>query len=464
MSYSYFNKLRYLLLPLLSLVMLVFAGCTKSYSIDVDTQQKIDENDGNFSQALIDDDRFATSLTNLGDVESDGVVDLAVGVPNDDDGGTNHGAVWILFMDDDGQVDVKQKISSNEGSFSGSLDNDDEFGFSVSALGDLNNDGFKDLAVGAPGDDDGGTNRGAVWILFMDANGTVLSEQKIANQVGGLGDVLTNEDRFGASIADIGDLNNDGVTDLAVGATQDDDDGTDRGAVWILFMNSDGSVASSQKISSAAGSFQGDLRDGDLFGTSVTAFDDLDNDGVAELVVGAPGADDGGTDRGAIWILYMNTNGTVDAEEKIAHAHNEFDGGLADGDQFGSAVANLGDLNSDGVSEIAIGSKGRDDGGSNRGGVWVLFPRGDTTIISSSLISATQGNFPNQLADNDEFGSAVVSLGDLNGDGRPDMAVGASGDDGAGLDRGAAWVLFMNSVEVDSEIGDDSGLFDLYGN
>ena len=182
-------------------------------------------------------DNFGRALANLGDLDSDGVSDLAVGAFLDNDGGTGRGAVWILFMNTDGTVKSEQKISDTAGGFNGILDNGDNFGESVASLGDLDNDGVSDLAVGAILDDDGGIDRGAVWILFMNTDGTVKSEQKISDTAGGFNGILDNSDTFGASVAGMGDLDGDGVTDLAVGADGDDDGDHDFGSVWILFLN-----------------------------------------------------------------------------------------------------------------------------------------------------------------------------------------------------------------------------------
>lgn len=109
----------------------------------------------------------------MGDVDGDGTADIAVGVYSDDDGGTDRGAAWILFMYPNGTVKSHQKISDTQGSFTGILEDHDYFGYGVAALGDLDGDGIPDLAVGAVFDDDGGTNRGAVWILLLDTDGTV---------------------------------------------------------------------------------------------------------------------------------------------------------------------------------------------------------------------------------------------------------------------------------------------------
>ncbi len=118
--------------------------------------------------ALDDNDRFGSAVADIGDMNGDGIPDLAVGAPNDDDGADNAGAVWILMMQADGKVDGWQKVSGSAGGFGGNLDADDHFGAAITGIGNLDNSGLGDLAVGAPGDDDGGADQGAVWILFME--------------------------------------------------------------------------------------------------------------------------------------------------------------------------------------------------------------------------------------------------------------------------------------------------------
>ena len=199
---------------------------------------------------------------------------------------------------------VDHKVTNN-------LDDIDYFGTSVANIGDLDNDGVTDIAVGANGDGDGGLGKGAVWILFLNANGTVKTNQKISNTKGNFTGALADWDLFGSSVANIGDLDNDGVNDIAVGAYGDDVGGTDQGAVWILFLNADGTVKTHQKISSTQGNFTGTLNDIDLFGISVASIGDLNNDGINDLAVGANNDDDGGNDRGTVWILFLNADGTV---------------------------------------------------------------------------------------------------------------------------------------------------------
>ncbi|MGD8925410.1 MAG: integrin alpha [Thioalkalispiraceae bacterium] len=450
------------LLPFFLAGLLLSGGCTRTFSSQVDSSQKINESEGNFNSLLADNDRFGSSIANIGDLNGDDIVDLAVSEPFDDDGGTDRGAVWILFMGDNGEVINESKISSTEGNFSGSLDDNDKFGGSVDVVGDLNNDGVNDIVVGAQGDDEGGTERGAIWILFLNSDGTVQSQRKIANSLSGLGDVLNDNDQFGSSLANIGDLNNDGINELAVGVPFDDDGGTDFGAVWILFLDSSGAVTFRQKISFEQGGFAGDLFTNDRFGSSITAVGDLDSDGIADLAIGVPGDDDGGTDRGAVWLLYMNSNGTVKDEVKISQTAGEFDGTLNNGDGFGNAVANLGDYNNDGVPELGVGAKLNDDGGPDRGAFWVLFLKQNGNVISSSKISDLEGNFAGTLNDGDQFASGLVSLGDLDNDGNVDIAVTASGDSVNGPQRGAVWILFMAPVKLGVRVDKDTDLAKLF--
>ena len=407
------------------------------------SEQKISDTTGGLGGVLTNGDEFGYAADALGDLDGDGIVDLAVSTRNDNDGGTDRGSLWILFMNTDGTVASKQKISDTAGGFTGTLDDNDTFGSALAGLGDLDGDGVEDLAVGARFDDDGGVNRGAAWILFLNANGTVKSHQKISDTAGGFTGLLDDSDQFGTSLAALGDLDGDGVVDLAVGANLDDDGGVNRGAVWILFLDNDGTVKSHQKISDAAGGFSGALDVVDQFGASLASLGDLDHDGSADLAVGAVGDNDGGEDQGAVWILFLDADGTVKTQQKISDFHGNFAGTLDDFDQFGSSLETCDDIDDDGRPELAVGAIGDDDGGVDQGATWLLFLKADGTVSSERKISATSGGFGGDLDTLDNFGISGVALGDLDGNGIEDLGVGAHRDDDGGSSAGALWVLFM---------------------
>ncbi len=428
----------------------------------VRSHQKISDTEGGFTGILDNNDYWGRNVSSIGDLDGDGVVDLAVGSRYDDDGGTDRGAVWILFLNSDGTVKNHQKISDTEGDFTGTLSNDGGFGYSFRSIGDLDVDGVTDIVVATMRDDDNGTNAGAIWVLFLNSNGTVKSHQKITENQGGFTGNLDSHDWFGSSISLLDDLDGDGVDDLAVGAAGDDDGGIEHGAVWILFMNTDGTVKSYQKISDTQGGFTGVLDQSDFFGNHQSAgISDLDGDGITELAVTANNDDDSGTDSGAIWILFLNANGTVKAHQKITENQGGFNDTLSDLDHFGAGASAVGDIDADGISDLIVGSARNDDGGTNRGAFWILFLNSNGTVKDHRKISDTSGNFQGDLDDEDNFGCSLTCPGDLDGDGCIDFIAGAWGDDDGGTGRGAVYVLFMepeqdsNVFHVDGVSGSD---------
>jgi hypothetical protein len=445
------------------------AGCDFEFddpviTVKVDSEQKISESDGNFNGLLADGTEFGHALAYLGDLEGDGVIDLVAGAPGDNDGGPGRGAAWILFMDTDGTVDMEAKISDTDGDFKGRLDDGDRFGSAVAGIGefapgllagdgflDLDNDAIRDLAVGAPGDDDGGSDRGAVWILFLRQDGTVRDEQKISHTEGNFDGRLADGDGFGSAITVLGDLDNDGIPDLAVGAPGDDDGAADAGAVWVLFMNADGTVKSGQKISMDSGRFDGTLAAGDGFGRALANLGDLNGGGVVDLAVGSPGGDEGAIDPGAVWVLFLRPDGAVETEQKIAAAEGGLSAILNGGDGFGTAVANVGDLDGNGITDLAVGAPGNDAGVTDSGAVWLLFMQRDGTVDQLQKISATEGLIDALLNSGDRFGSAVASIGNLDGRRARDLAVGAPNDKTLGIEKGAVWILFMDVAETSTE-------------
>ena len=372
---------------------------------------------------------------------------------HDDQGGFDAGAVWILFMNSSGTVNSSRKIASGLNGFPNVLTSANSFGRRVAGIGDLDRDGIEDIVVGDDTDDDGGLDRGAVWILFLNTNGTVKSYQKISQTSGGFGGTLMSTGNFGRSVANIGDLDGDGVTDIVVGANHDELGadgvtiiGTDLGAAWILFLNTNGTVKGHQKISKAEGGFTGTVNNGDRFGTEVHGLSDFDGDGILDIVVASHRNDDAGTDHGSIWMLFLNTDGTVKSHKQISEGIGGFTGTLDNSDNFGTGLSLLGDIDCDGTSDIAVGAWSDDDGGPNRGAVWVLFLNPDGTVKSHQKISSTEGNFSGVLSDGDRF-AVSSAIGDFNGDGRMDLAVGARHDDDGGSDRGAFWILHLDGCQ-----------------
>ena len=256
------------------------------------------------------------------------------------------------------------------------------------------------------------------------------------------GPLLVRNNQFGSSVASLGDLDGDGITDLAVGASGDEAGGeaySSRGAVYILFMNANGTVKSFTKIASDINGGPG-LADLDKFGDSITNLGDLDRDGVVDIAVGAPTYIPTGSttpSTGSVFILFLNANGSVKSSTKIAR---DVVAGLslAHGDFFGCSVENIGDINGDGVVDLAVGAFGADAPGENLGlgAVYVILLNSDGTARSSRMIGNNINGGPDFFLEHPasessrvnsfHFGSTLVNLGDINQDGLVELAVGES--------------------------------------
>ncbi len=199
-------------------------------------------------------------------------------------------------------------------------------------------------------------------MLFLNEDGTVKAQQKISDTQGGFTGQLDDGDVFGDEVEAIGDVNGDGISDVAAFAKGDDDGGRiDAGAVWILFLNRDGTVKGHQKISETAGGFTPPLQNYSAFGEGIAGMGDLDGDGVPDIAVGGDYHDDGAKDTGAVWLLHLNRNGTVKSQQQIGSMTPEFAGVLGAFDNFGNDASNIGDVNGDGVADLVV-TADSDDG------------------------------------------------------------------------------------------------------
>ncbi len=414
-------------------------------------QKKISEATGGFQGPLsVGGDFFGWAVSSIGDVNGDGVLDVAVGA-RWTERGTNvaPGAVWILLLNEDGTVDSEVKIGSGIGGFTETLDDIEEFGAALAAPGDLDGDGVPDLCVGAAGNNDGGTSRGAVWILYLNSDGTVKTHGKISSTSVGFTGQLADLDYFGGAVEDLGDLDGAGpsVRALAVSAAGDDDGGANFGALWILFLDASETVIDHAKIVPGSGGFTGPMS-ADLFGASLAQLGDLDGPGGSAMVlaVGAPNDDEAGTNTGALWILGLNSGGGVNSERKITAGRSGFGGLLSSPDfyGFGTSIASLGPLDEHGACTLAVGLSEDDDAGSNAGAVWILVLDETGFVLGAEKITDGTHNLTG-LEPGVLFGQGVGSLGDFDGDGRRDLVVGAPGDtEGGTVNPGAIWLLHLN--------------------
>jgi hypothetical protein len=397
---------------------------------------KIEEGSGGFFATLDAGERFSRDHDQAGDINGDGIIDLVVGARSDDDGATDAGAVYILFMNNDGTVQSNQKISAIQGGFTDTLLANNFFGYGVAGIGDYDGDNIPDIAVSAPA-----SANIALYIIHLNNNGTVKSFVK-------------NPNIMAQGLSAVGDLNNDGRIDLVACDPRSNQGGIQRGAIQILFFDASSNVvpANSVHISSTQGGFGTGLADNDQFGgREVAMLGDIDNDGTLEMAVGAFMSDGG---KGAIWMLSLDSNNfNVVSKLKITEGMNGFADTLTTGSNpngtaganLGHALSKVGDLNGDGVPDLMTGANQQ-----NEGWGYILYLNQDKTVKTYTRINNIDGGFDLALSNEARFSRSISFIGDLRGDGT--IAVNYGGRAGAGS-TGTVYLLFFKPCNFNQESG-----------
>ncbi len=328
---------------------------------------------------------------------------------------------------------------------------EDFAGSSLASAGDVNADGIDDLLIGASGANPGGrVQAGEVYVIFGRTSGfpQVLDLTSLDGSNGLVIRGILALDRTGESVAAAGDVNFDGIDDMIFGAPQADPNGKSRaGQAYVVFGRDDGFPASLE-LSTLDGSngfaINGPTPD-DLVGAAVAGAVDLNADGIDDVVVGAPGI--GGAQRGNTYVVYGRPNGFPAAVETgdLAGTNGFKIVGAAVGDFSGTSVASVGDVNDDGIEDIAIAAEGADPGGRrSAGSTFIVYGSGAGFASPFPLASldGKNGSVVNGI-DPSDFSGPVASAGDVNGDGIADLLIGASSSDPDGRElAGESYVVF----------------------
>ena len=361
------------------------------------------------------------SVGSAGDVNDDGIADLVVGAPGDSSIAGNTYVIFGSTAPWNSLINLSSLNGSNGFVLIGQNAGDNS-GYSASGAGDINGDGIADLVVGAYS---AASNAGKTYVIFG-SNARWSSAISLSSLNGANGFVLNGisaNDLSGVCVSGAGDINGDGIADLVVSATGPSES-LNAGSTYVIFGSKAGwsSPISLSILNGANGFVLNGENANDFSGTSVSGAGDINGDGIADLVVGAPEAS---TSAGKTYVIFGNKAGwTSPISLSSLNGTNGFVlTGENAGDESGLSVSGAGDVNSDGISDLIVAAPNFDAG---VGKVYVIYGSKGSW---SSPISLSSLNGVNGFSITNQTGAylgqhSVSGAGDINDDGIADIIIG----------------------------------------
>ncbi|MBK9367820.1 MAG: FG-GAP repeat protein [Deltaproteobacteria bacterium] len=367
-------------------------------------------------------DYLGKSITSGGDLDGDGVPDLLMGAYAYNDGGvSDNGTVVLAYGGSTWSGTIS--ATSADARIYGDLKSD-QFGQVVRLIGDVDGDGYDELAVGANVADYGGTNSGVVYIIPGSA--TRYSGAMAASTIAGVAFAGDTGDRLG-DLRNIGqgfDLNGDGLADVALGSVENTTVGTDGGIVYFYYGDSALLYSGGLAASGAADARFLPAGASDNLGEGIGAPGDVDGDGYDELLLGAIGYDDpaGSLSFSGGAFLINGSSTLLSGDVTVSTAATATVTGAAASDNLGAWVSG-GDLNNDGLDDLVLGSTGYDYGGSsNTGAAFVFYGPVSGALVATDADALLAGPATGSAA----AMGRTATVFDADADGAMDLFVGAS--------------------------------------
>ncbi|MEM9213331.1 MAG: hypothetical protein AAGD25_03205 [Cyanobacteria bacterium P01_F01_bin.150] len=394
-------------------------------------------------------DQSGISVSNVGDVNGDGIDDVIIGA---DRLGSNARSYVVFGAKTLVRDDLN--LASLDGSNGFVIDNINSSSINfVSNAGDINGDGIADLIIGAPFTDKSGKpSVGESYVVFgtKAGFGSSLNVSTLNGSNGFVINGIDEGDRLGSSVSNAGDVNGDGIDDLIIGAAGAAPNGNSgSGESYVVFGTRAGfnSALNVATLDGNNGFVINGINQNDFSGTSVSRAGDINGDGIDDLIIGATFAGlNGNSNVGESYVVFGKREKSPSINLSSLNGLNGFAiQGIRPNNFSANSVSNAGDVNGDGIDDLIIGTlQDSPNGNDSRGESYVIFGSKDGFSPNLNLANLNgQNGFSIQGIDSAFFAPSVSSAGDINGDGISDIIIGAvRAVQGINPSAGKSYVVF----------------------
>jgi Ca2+-binding RTX toxin-like protein len=368
-------------------------------------------------------DMAGSSVGSVTDLNKDGKAEILVGASGMDNGAlVDAGVAFVVWGRGAGGFDLKDAYTGGGGGYAIKGEAAyDAAGTTMASIADLNGDGKAEILVGAVGSDTNGADAGAAYVVWGKSSASAVNLSNVALGTGGFKIIGQSAgDAAGQGLGRISDLNGDGKSEILIGATGNDGGGVNSGAAYVVFGKSTGVSVNLNDVAAGIGGYRITGQAGDAIGASLTDIGDVNGDGLADILVGSSAS------NRAYVVFGKSTTGEV----LLSDVANGIGGfaikAEASGDLANMSVAYGEDFNHDGYKDFLIGAPHNGEGGSNAGALYIVWG-GGASFVDLSVIAAGMGGVKIIGSAGSLTGSAVATLGDLNGDGTKDIMIASPG-------------------------------------